>query len=61
MAILAHRNADVVTRKKYVNFVKSVKASGGTAHIFSSMHVSGERKCIFFIIYTFVICYFLIY
>ncbi|KAE9451178.1 hypothetical protein C3L33_16903, partial [Rhododendron williamsianum] len=37
------RNADVVTRKKYVNFVKSVKASGGTAHIFSSMHVSGEQ------------------
>ncbi|KAG5532826.1 hypothetical protein RHGRI_027195 [Rhododendron griersonianum] len=38
------QNADVVTRKKYVNFVKSVKASGGTAHIFSSMHVSGERN-----------------
>ncbi|KAF7132601.1 hypothetical protein RHSIM_Rhsim09G0131200 [Rhododendron simsii] len=37
------RNADVVTRKKYVNFVKSVKASGGAAHIFSSMHVSGEQ------------------
>lgn len=37
------RNADVVTRQKYVNFVKSVKASGGTAHIFSSMHVSGEQ------------------
>ncbi|KAI8539470.1 hypothetical protein RHMOL_Rhmol09G0185700 [Rhododendron molle] len=37
------RNADVVTRKKYVNFVKSVKASGGTTHIFSSMHVSGEQ------------------
>ena len=32
------------TRKKYVNFVDSVKGSGGSAHIFSSLHVSGERK-----------------
>ncbi|XVF41583.1 hypothetical protein PTKIN_Ptkin01aG0290900 [Pterospermum kingtungense] len=37
------RNSDVVTRLKYVNLVKSVKDSGGTAHIFSSMHVSGEQ------------------
>ncbi|KAL5836820.1 hypothetical protein ACOSQ3_013989 [Xanthoceras sorbifolium] len=37
------RNADVVTRKKYVNLVNSVKNSGGTAHVFSSMHVSGEQ------------------
>ncbi|KAJ8447069.1 hypothetical protein Cgig2_022798 [Carnegiea gigantea] len=40
------RSADIATRQKYVNLVKSVKDSGGTAHIFSSMHVSGERKCI---------------
>lgn len=38
------RSSDVVTRKRYVNLVESVKASGGTVHIFSSMHVSGERK-----------------
>ncbi|PKA61741.1 hypothetical protein AXF42_Ash008571 [Apostasia shenzhenica] len=37
------KNADVSTRQKYVNFVESVKNSGGTAHIFSSMHVSGEQ------------------
>ncbi|KAG8487191.1 hypothetical protein CXB51_020841 [Gossypium anomalum] len=37
------RNSDVITRQKYVNLVNSVKNSGGTAHIFSSMHVSGEQ------------------
>ncbi|KAL6345057.1 hypothetical protein AAG906_013540 [Vitis piasezkii] len=37
------RSADIPTRQKYVNFVNSVKDSGGTAHIFSSMHVSGEQ------------------
>ncbi|GLT30538.1 hypothetical protein SLA2020_053320 [Shorea laevis] len=37
------RNADIATRQKYVNLVKSVKDSGGAAHIFSSMHVSGEQ------------------
>ncbi|XWS65119.1 hypothetical protein CRYUN_Cryun05aG0063400 [Craigia yunnanensis] len=37
------RNSDVVTRKKYVNLVNSIKDLGGTAHIFSSMHVSGEQ------------------
>ncbi|EEF50066.1 protein PELOTA 1 isoform X2 [Ricinus communis] len=37
------RNADIPTRKKYVNLVNSVKDSGGNAHIFSSMHVSGEQ------------------
>ncbi|KAK3229210.1 hypothetical protein Dsin_001091 [Dipteronia sinensis] len=37
------RNADVAARKKYVNLVNSVKKSGGTAHVFSSMHVSGEQ------------------
>ncbi|GMI94217.1 PELOTA [Hibiscus trionum] len=37
------RNSDVNTRQKYVGLVNSVKNSGGTAHIFSSMHVSGEQ------------------
>ena len=42
------RSSDIATRKKYVNLVDSVKDSGGTAHIFSSMHVSGERECSLF-------------
>ncbi|XP_020571770.1 protein PELOTA 1 isoform X2 [Phalaenopsis equestris] len=37
------KNADVLTRTKYVNLVDSVKNSGGSVHIFSSMHVSGEQ------------------
>lgn len=37
------RSADIATRQKYVNLVKSIKDSGGSAHIFSSMHVSGEQ------------------
>nr|CAD1839143.1 unnamed protein product [Ananas comosus var. bracteatus] len=37
------RNSDVATRQKYVYLVESVKDSGGTVHIFSSMHVSGEQ------------------
>ncbi|XP_074312317.1 protein PELOTA 1-like [Silene latifolia] len=37
------RSADVITRKKYVKLVSSVKGSGGNAHLFSSMHVSGEQ------------------
>ncbi|KAL4574687.1 hypothetical protein LXL04_021523 [Taraxacum kok-saghyz] len=37
------RSSDVATRQKYVNFVNTVKDSGGTAHVFSSMHVSGEQ------------------
>ncbi|XP_057471701.1 protein PELOTA 1 [Actinidia eriantha] len=37
------RSSDVATREKYVNFVNSVKHSGGTALVFSSMHVSGEQ------------------
>ncbi|KAL9432041.1 hypothetical protein AB3S75_027118 [Citrus x aurantiifolia] len=37
------RNFEIATRKKYVALVNSVKDSGGTAHIFSSMHVSGEQ------------------
>ncbi|XP_004495545.1 protein PELOTA 1 isoform X1 [Cicer arietinum] len=37
------RNADIATRKKFVNLVNSVKDSGGSVHVFSSMHVSGEQ------------------
>ncbi|KAL0918675.1 hypothetical protein M5K25_010698 [Dendrobium thyrsiflorum] len=42
-SLLAVGNADVSARKKYVNLVDSVKNSGGSVHIFSSMHVSGEQ------------------
>ncbi|KAF3327754.1 protein PELOTA 1 isoform X1 [Carex littledalei] len=37
------RNADIAERQRYVHLVESVKDSGGTVHIFSSMHVSGEQ------------------
>lgn len=37
------RNADLAARRKYVNLVESVKDSGGSVHIFSSLHVSGEQ------------------
>ncbi|KAJ8763776.1 hypothetical protein K2173_003558 [Erythroxylum novogranatense] len=37
------RNVDIPTRQKYISLVNSVKDSGGTAHIFSSMHASGEQ------------------
>lgn len=37
------RAQDVATRKKYVKLVDEVREFGGTAKIFSSMHVSGEQ------------------
>ncbi|KAG0480935.1 hypothetical protein HPP92_011793 [Vanilla planifolia] len=37
------KTADVLTRQKYAKLVESVKNSGGTAHIFSTMHTSGEQ------------------
>ncbi|KAI5068035.1 hypothetical protein GOP47_0016380 [Adiantum capillus-veneris] len=37
------RNADISTRRKYVDLTNLVKASGGEVHVFSSMHVSGEQ------------------
>ncbi|KAI5055666.1 hypothetical protein GOP47_0029187 [Adiantum capillus-veneris] len=37
------RNADISTRRKYVDLTNSVKANGGEVHVFSSMHVSGEQ------------------
>ena len=39
-----HRSADIPTRQRYVRLVESVKENGGTVRIFSSLHVSGERK-----------------
>jgi len=37
------RNSDILTRRKYVKLVESVKDAGGAVHVFSSMHVSGEQ------------------
>eukprot|EP00794_Sanderia_malayensis_P014187 gene14187-15666_t len=37
------RSSDLLTRRKYVNLVESVKANGGDVKIFSSLHVSGEQ------------------
>lgn len=38
------RCQDVALRKEYVELVENVKDSGGDVKIFSSLHVSGERK-----------------
>ena len=38
------RSADVPTRKRYVALVESAKDGGGAVKVFSSLHVSGERK-----------------
>lgn len=37
------RNPDISTRKKYVALVESVRERGGTVHVFSTMHVSGQQ------------------
>ncbi len=37
------RAADVKTRRTYVQLVESVREHGGSVHIFSSLHVSGEQ------------------
>ena len=42
------RSADLQTRKKYVALVENVKEGGGDVKIFSTMHVSGERKFFLF-------------
>lgn len=41
------RCQNVALRKEYVHLVESVRENGGEAKIFSSMHMSGERKYIF--------------
>ncbi|CAI5506927.1 unnamed protein product [Closterium sp. Naga37s-1] len=35
-----HSNADVKTRRRYVDLVESVRANGGQVHVFSSLHVT---------------------
>jgi len=37
------RSSDVVTRKKYVALVESVRENGGNVYVFSSLHVSGAQ------------------
>ena len=37
------RSTDLAERKKYVQLVEDVKGYGGTVHIFSSLHTSGEK------------------
>jgi protein pelota len=44
------RSADIATRRKYIELVESVRATGGTVFVFSTLHVSGERK-----LYTFYV------
>lgn len=39
-----YSNQDIPQRKEYVKMVDDTRAAGGEARIFSSMHVSGERK-----------------
>lgn len=49
------RCQDVNLRKEYVNLVESVKEFGGDVKIFSSLHVSGERKFIIDYVLQFLI------
>lgn len=42
----AIRCPDFVKRKEFVKMVDQVRDSGGDVKIFSTMHVSGERKLI---------------
>ncbi|KAL7506600.1 hypothetical protein ACHAXN_003859 [Cyclotella atomus] len=37
------RSSDVLTRKKYVSLVESVREKGGTVYVFSTMHISGQQ------------------
>lgn len=39
-----HRTQDLAQRKEYVKMHDDVLDAGGDVRIFSSMHVSGERK-----------------
>lgn len=38
--------SDVNIRKEYVKLVEDVRDAGGEVKIFSSMHISGQRKSI---------------
>ncbi|KAI8576982.1 hypothetical protein K450DRAFT_254524 [Umbelopsis ramanniana AG] len=37
------RSADIATRRKYIELVEGVRASGGQVLVFSTLHVSGEQ------------------
>jgi protein pelota len=37
------RSSDLVTRKKYVQLVESVRENGGKVYIFSALHVTGVQ------------------
>lgn len=41
------RNVDYLKRKHYIELVEKVREQGGDVKIFSSLHVSGERRLIF--------------
>lgn len=47
------RSSDVVTRKKYVELVESVREKGGKVYVFSTMHVSGQVCIIRLDVYLF--------
>lgn len=40
----SYRNQDLAQRKEYVKIHDDVVDAGGEVRIFSSLHVSGERK-----------------
>lgn len=44
------RSFDIQERKKYVHLVEEVRENGGEVQVFSSLHVSGERKYFIFIV-----------
>jgi putative translation factor pelota len=37
------RSSDILTRKKYVKLVESVREHGGTVYVFSALHVTGVQ------------------
>jgi len=43
------RSQNLAERKRYVKIVDSVREGSGTVRIFSSLHVSGERKFRFYL------------
>ena len=49
--VLLDRAQNVAQRKRYVKLVDSVRECGGEVKIFSSMHISGERKYPYMISY----------
>lgn len=54
------RCQDINLRKEYVELVESIKDSGGDVKIFSSLHVSGERKLNQLFKFQFILRYFYI-